>query len=178
MRIIAGAWRGRVLSAPSGTATRPTSDRVRQALFDMLMHAPWGGRAAVEGAPVLDAFAGSGALGLEALSRGAAHATFMDTDRAAITAIARNVAMLAAAADVRAADALAPPPAAAPCALVFLDPPYGDGLVPRAAEALARAGWIGPGTLVAAETERDAPLAVPVLADRAHGKARLRVWRA
>lgn len=178
MRIIAGQWRGRVLATPAGTATRPTSDRVRQALFDMLLHAPWGGRAAVEGAAVLDAFAGSGALGLEALSRGAAHAVFFDTDRAALTAIGRNVAMLGAAADLRAADALAPPPTPAPRQLVFLDPPYGDGMVPRAVAALAGAGWIAPGTLVLAETERDAALPFPLLADRVHGKARLRVWRA
>ncbi|MBU6499951.1 MAG: RsmD family RNA methyltransferase, partial [Rhodospirillales bacterium] len=70
MRIIAGAWRGRALAAPAGAATRPTAERVRQALFDMLLHAPWAGRARLEGAVVLDAFAGTGALGLEALSRG------------------------------------------------------------------------------------------------------------
>ena len=71
MRIIAGAWRGRALIAPPGHATRPTADRVRQALFDILLHAPWGGHEVVEGTHVLDAFAGTGALGLEALSRGA-----------------------------------------------------------------------------------------------------------
>ena len=81
MRIVAGAWRGRSLAAPPGAATRPTADRVRQALFDMLMHAPWAGPDAVRGARVLDAFAGTGAMGLEALSRGAAHATFLENDR-------------------------------------------------------------------------------------------------
>ena len=82
VRIVAGAWRGRTLPRPPGRDTRPTADRVRQALFDMLLHAPWGGRDAVEGARVLDVFAGTGALGLEALSRGAAHAVFIERDRA------------------------------------------------------------------------------------------------
>ena len=85
MRIIAGAWRGRVLTAPAGQGTRPTGDRVRQALFDMLLHAPWGGR--IDGARVLDGFAGTGALGLEALSRGAGHASFFEIDRAALAAL-------------------------------------------------------------------------------------------
>jgi len=76
VRIIAGAWKGRALIAPPGEATRPTAERVRQALFDMIAHAPWGGRGVLEGAQVLDAFAGTGALGLEALSRGAAETIF------------------------------------------------------------------------------------------------------
>ena len=97
MRIVAGAWRGRALQAPPGDTTRPTADRVRQALFDMLLHAPWGGRDAVEGARVLDVFAGTGALGLEALSRGAAFATFIEQDRAALAALRANIATLGAA---------------------------------------------------------------------------------
>src|SRR5271170_6416993 len=91
MRIVAGEWRGRSLLAPSGTTTRPTADRVRQALFDMLMHAPWAGRSVIEGASVLDLFAGTGALGLEALSRGAARAVFVERDRAALTSLRANV---------------------------------------------------------------------------------------
>src|SRR6185437_13151353 len=78
MRIVAGTWRGRTLVAPQGTDTRPTADRVRQALFDMLLHAQWGGHDVLEGAHGLDLFAGTGAFGLEALSRGAAHATFVE----------------------------------------------------------------------------------------------------
>ena len=116
MRIIAGRHRGRRLLAPAGAATRPTADRVRQALFDRLMHAPWAGRAAVDGARVLDAFAGTGALGLEALSRGAAVATFLETGRAALAALRGNIA--ACRAEVRctvlAADALRPPPGQVP----------------------------------------------------------------
>ena len=181
MRIIAGAWRGRRLRAPAGAATRPTAGRVRQALFDMLLHAPWGGRALVEGAAVLDAFAGTGGLGLEALSRGAATATFIERDRAALAALRANIAACRAGdrAQVLAADATAPPPGR-PCGLVFLDPPYGAALVARAVPALAAAGWIAPGALILAELGRDDPLPAlgAALAERAHGAARLVVWQA
>lgn len=181
VRIVAGAWRGRALSAPPGGATRPTADRVRQALFDALMHAPWAGRGTVEGAAVLDAFAGTGALGLEALSRGAAHATFLERDRAALAALRANVAALGAGArcTVLPADALRPPPGT-PCGLVFLDPPYGQEAVPRAVAALRGAGWIAPGTLVVAEVGREepSPHPGPVLLARAHGAARVEAWRA
>lgn len=181
MRIVAGAWRGRRLAAPAGAATRPTADRVRQALFDMLLHAPWGGRAVVEGAAVLDAFAGTGALGLEALSRGAASATFIERDRAALAALRANIAACRAEAMARVleGDATRPPPGD-PCGLVFLDPPYGAGLVPRALAALGAAGWIAHAALILAEFGREEPLPPTggMLAERAHGAARLVVWRA
>jgi 16S rRNA (guanine966-N2)-methyltransferase len=181
MRIIAGAWRGRALAAPPGQATRPTADRVRQALFDMLLHAPWGGRQVVEDMHVLDAFAGTGALGLEALSRGAAHATFMERDRAALAALRANVAACGAGdrATVLVADAIRPPASGMACGLVFLDPPYGASLVPRALAALRGMGWLAAGALIVAETgiaesldECGTPLAV-----RKHGAARITVWR-
>jgi 16S rRNA (guanine966-N2)-methyltransferase len=189
MRIVAGTWRGRALQAPPGDTTRPTADRVRQALFDMLLHAPWGGRDAIEGAHVLDVFAGTGAFGLEALSRGAAFATFIEQDRAALAALRANIATLRAAdrTAVLASDALAtralpaaglPPPGGAPCALVFLDPPYGADLVPRALAHLTAGGWIAPGALIVAETARDEPpLHADLLAERVHGPARINVWR-
>ncbi len=189
-RIIAGRHRGRALAVPAGAATRPTADRVRQALFDMLWHAPgWGGRGVVEGARVLDAFAGTGALGLEALSRGAAHASFLETDRAALAALRANIAACReeARATVLPADAARPPRASAGCGLVFLDPPYGAAadLVPGALAALAAAGWIAPGALVCIETGRgDAPPAAVLaagftpLAERTHGAARLHILRA
>ena len=179
MRIIGGAWRGRRLIAPPGAATRPTSDRVRQALFDMLLHAPWAGRKAVEGAVVLDAFAGTGALGLEALSRGAATATFLERDRAALAALRANVAACGAGARARAleSDALRPRPGA-PSTLVFLDPPYGENLVPRAVTALAGTGWLATGALLVAEVGRDEPSPfAEVLAARTHGAARIEVAR-
>ena len=179
MRIIGGAWRGRRLDAPPGAATRPTSDRVRQALFDMLLHAPWAGREAVEGAAVLDVFAGTGALGLEALSRGAATATFLERDRTALAALRANVAACGAGARARVldGDALRPPPGM-PCTVAFLDPPYGEGLVPRALTALAAAGWLAPGALMVAEMGRDepSPFAERLIA-RTHGAARIEAAR-
>ena len=181
MRIIAGRHRGRRLLAPAGAATRPTADRVRQALFDVLWHAPWAGRAAVEGARVLDAFAGTGALGLEALSRGGTHATFLETDRAALSALRANIAACRETerCTVLAADATRPPRAPSPCALVFLDPPYGRGLVEASLPALSAAGWIAPDALVCAELEAapgggaSPPPGFATVAERAHGAARI-----
>ena len=180
MRIVAGAWRGRGLTAPPGSATRPTADRVRQALFDMLMHAPWAGADAVRRARVLDGFAGSGALGLEALSRGASEATFVERDRAALACLQANIAACRAAATVVAGDLLAITPGPA-FSLIFLDPPYGMGLVARAVASLRTAGRIAPHALLVVETACDETLpdlAAAVLAERRHGAARLTVLRA
>ena len=177
---MAGAWRGRTLGAPWGGVTRPTADRVRQALFDMLAHAPWAPPDGLRGLVVLDAFAGSGALGLEALSRGAARATFFERDPAALAALRANVgACRTADAIVVQADATRPPRAAAAASLVFLDPPYGQGLPMRAVVTLDQAGWIGAGALLVVETGRDEALPLAgwtLLAERAHGAALLRVF--
>lgn len=184
MRIIAGRWKGRALLAPPGLTTRPTSDRARQAIFDQLWHAPWAGRDAVENATVLDGFAGTGAMGLEALSRGAARVFFLEQDRAALQALRANIAGCKAedACRVIAGDVTALPPTAAPCSLVFLDPPYGKGLVPRALAALQAKGWIAPGALIIAETGRDEEAVMPagfkVISTRDHGAARLSAVRA
>ncbi len=180
MRIVAGHWRGRRLIAPPGAATRPTADRVRQALFDMLLHAPWGGRDVIDGARVLDVFAGTGAFGLEALSRGAAHTTFVEHDRAALAALHANVAACAAQdrTDVLPIDALAIQPGE-PADLVFLDPPYHRDLVPRAIARLRTAGRLAPHALLIAETGHDEPPpAADMLAERRHGAARISLWRA
>ena len=178
MRIIGGAWRGRVLQVPPGLATRPTAERMRQALFDRLLHAPWAGRDWLVGAAVLDAFAGTGALGLEALSRGAGHATFLEQDRAALATLRANITACRAdeRCTVRAGDALTPPPGA-PVALVLLDPPYRAGLPTRAAAALARQGWIGAETLLVIETAADEVLPGEPVADFSHGVARVHVRR-
>ncbi|MBY0335185.1 MAG: RsmD family RNA methyltransferase [Acetobacteraceae bacterium] len=182
MRIIAGRHRGRKLVAPEGEATRPTSDRARQALFDMLWHAPWAGREVLEGAVVLDAFAGTGALGLEALSRGAARAHFIEAAPAALAALRANIRACREEerAKPHAADALRPLRAPETCSVILLDPPYGKGLLAPALAALALAGWYGPGALICAEIgPGDAPPeGTLALADRAHGKARLVAWRA
>lgn len=179
LRIIAGAWRGRVLIAPEGPATRPTAGRVRQALFDILLHAPWA-EGAVVGRSVLDVFAGSGALGLEALSRGAANASFIDSDSAACAAVRRNIVLCKAElkTNVLNVDAIAPPPGMKHD-LILLDPPYGRTLIPTAIAALDRAGWIAAGALIAAEFGRGEMITpgINLLAERSHGAARLMIWR-
>src|SRR5215217_4167690 len=136
MRIIAGSWRGRALAAPDGRATRPTSDRAREGLFSMLLSR----LGSFEGLAVADLFAGSGALGLEALSRGAASCVFVENDAAAIRALRSNIANLRAQSqcDVRASSVLALGPAKEPLDLVLLDPPYGTGAGVVALEKLVR----------------------------------------
>lgn len=162
MRIVAGVHRGRTLAAPAGDAVRPTADRVREALFSMLQSGRYGGER-VQGARVLDACAGSGALGLEALSRDAAHCTFLDTAGPAIAAIQANIAKLGVGDRTRVlrADVARPPAAPAACDLVFLDPPYRQGLVPIALAALAAAGWCAPGALLAVEHDARNPVEAP-----------------
>ena len=185
MRVIAGSWRGRRLDAPEGKAVRPTSDRAREAVFNILEHGKHtqGGGSPIPGARVLDAFAGSGALGIEALSRGAAQATFLDDSPAALAAIQRNLAALGSgrAATVQRADCLAPPRAQEPCGIVFLDPPYGEGLVTPALAALAAAGWIADGALCVVELSRDEAFVPPEgfapLDGRHYGKARVVILR-
>ena len=182
MRIVAGRHRGRALQAPPGDAVRPTSDRAREALFNILAHGRFGNGGdgpAYAGASVLDAFAGTGALGLEALSRGAAEAFFLESDRAALAVLRRNVEALGETARARIvpADATNPPRAQKPCGLVFLDPPYRGGLAQPALAALAAAGWIAPDALCvveAAAKEDFAPVAgFDRLDDRTYGAARL-----
>ena len=179
MRIVAGEWRGRKLVAPEGKQTRPTADRTREALFSMLASRLGG----FDGLRVADLYAGSGALGLEALSRGAAHATFVETDRAALKAIDRNVAALGAAAriSVRAVSATVLPPAEG-YDLVFADPPYTPGSGSAVAEAVAKAGWLAPGGWMAIETHKGEAVAPPkgweLVAERDVGRARLTLLRA
>jgi 16S rRNA (guanine966-N2)-methyltransferase len=187
VRIIAGRWRGKRLVAPTGAATRPTADRTRQSVFDMLMHAPWAGRALLDGAAVLDAFAGTGAMGLEALSRGAASAVFMENGRTALRALAANIAACQAGsrASILAVDATRPPPGR-PQRVAFLDPPYNHDLVKESLHALRESGWIVSDTIIVAEARRSAPDEVAgsvsgaglvLLDERMHGVAKITVWR-
>jgi len=179
MRIIAGRHRGRAVTAPQGRGVRPTSDRAREALFDILAHGRFADRPVFEEARVLDAFAGTGAFGLEALSRGAAHASFIEKDRAALAALRANLEHLGEAANaaVLAADVLRPPPAPAPVALAFLDPPYDEDLAAPALAALAQAGWLAAGALVVVELGAKDLAPVPPgftrLDERRYGAARL-----
>jgi 16S rRNA (guanine966-N2)-methyltransferase len=178
MRIIAGAWRGRLLTAPKGVATRPTADRAREALFSMLTSRV----GSLEGLKVADLFAGSGALGLEALSRGAASCLFVEQDKAALDALRANIATLGAgaAAEVRATSVLALGPAPGPLDLIMMDPPYGSGAGAVALDKLARLGWTGPATWISIETARAERVEVAgfvVDAERIYGKAKLTLLR-
>lgn len=176
MRIIAGAWRGRPLLAPPGLATRPTSDRAREALFSMLQSR----LGSFDGLDVADLFAGTGALGLEALSRGAATCTFVETDRGALEALRRNAATLGAGerAIVRQQDATRL--SGGPFHLVFADAPYRSGLGQQALANLLAAGGLATGALVSLETARDEPVEIDGLhreAERTYGKARVTLLR-
>jgi 16S rRNA (guanine966-N2)-methyltransferase len=155
MRIIAGKLRGRKLEAPEGLAVRPTSDRAREALFNVLVHGGHraDGGSAVAGALVLDAFCGTGALGLEALSRGAQRATLMDSDSTALAVARRNAKALGVDGQIGYAlvDATRPPPPRLAHDLVLLDPPYDGDLAAPALAALGEAGWIAPDALVVVE---------------------------
>lgn len=179
MRIIAGEWRGRKLVAPAGMATRPTADRTRETLFSMLASR----LGSFDGLRVADLYAGSGALGLEALSRGAAHATFVETDRMALKAIEANVAVLSATAriSIRAMSAAALP-ASEPFDLVFADPPYSPGSGTMVAAAVAEAGWLASGGWMAVETQKGNAIEPPegwdIDAERDVGRARLTILRA
>lgn len=180
MRIIAGRHRGRRLKAPPGRDVRPTSDRTRESLFNLLLH---GQGLDLEGATVIDAFAGSGALGLEALSRGAAFAVFLDNDPQALRCVRENADSLGerARALVLRVDAtrMPPPPASlpAPARLVFLDPPYGTGFASLALEGLAARGWLAAEALVAVEVGAREPFqpSLPFrrLDERTYGAARV-----
>lgn len=182
MRVVAGKHRGRHLLAPEGSATRPTSDRARQALFDILMHRAET-RAAIVGGRVLDAFAGTGALGIEALSRGAEQAIFMENAPRALAALRRNLTSLgeSAAAAVTQADATDPPRAEEFATAIFLDPPYGAGSIVPAIGALHRQGWIGPKTILVVESGGAEEIALPpsfeTLDERRYGAARIRIGR-
>lgn len=159
MRIVSGAYRGRALVAPTGLSTRPTADRVRQALFDVLSHAPFAPD--LHEARVIDLFAGSGALGLEAMSRGAAYCLFVETDEAARGAIRTNLDTLnllgAGRVHRRDATDLGPRPATdgAPFDLAFLDPPYGKGLGEKALAGLLAGGWLATDALCVLERGAD-----------------------
>ncbi|MCL6684586.1 16S rRNA (guanine(966)-N(2))-methyltransferase RsmD [Sphingomonas alba] len=178
MRIIAGEWRGRPLQAPAGQGTRPTADRTRETLFSMLVSRI----GSFEGLRVADLYAGSGALGLEALSRGAAHVTFVENDRNALSAIRLNLASVKAAdrADLRPLSAakLAP---AQPFDLILADPPYAAGSGSAVVTAVRDANWLADSGWLAIETEAKEPVDAggwTIDAERRVGKARITLIRA
>ncbi len=176
MRIIAGQWRGRPLAAPKGDATRPTADRTRETLFSMLASR----LGSFEGLRVADLFAGTGALGFEALSRGAAACIFVEQDRAALDALKANAAKLGVRPDIRAQSVLALGRAPEPCDLILIDPPYNTGAGSVALDKLSRLGWVASGTWISIETARGEDVEVKgFVAEtvRDSGKARLTLLR-
>lgn len=180
MRIVAGKHKGRALQAPKGRETRPTSDRARESLFNVLAHAGWA--PPLEGARVIDLFAGSGALGLEAISRGAGFCLFVETDPAARGAIRANIEALGLYGITRlhrrSATDLGEKPAGvgAPFTLAFLDPPYHKGLAEPALACLVSGNWLDEDALAIVETGSDemiAPDGWGVIETRDYGAARI-----
>lgn len=181
MRVAGGTLRGRTIEGPDDESLRPTSDRARQALFNILEHGRFSadGRSLLPAARVLDAFCGTGAFAIEALSRGAARATLLDTASTAITLARRNLNALGLTprAHVMQVDATRPPAAPAAHTIAFFDPPYRTGLAEPALAALAAAEWLAPKALCIVETEAREPFAAPagfaMLDERRYGRARL-----
>ncbi len=180
MRIVGGTFKGRPIAAPAGRDTRPTGDRAREAVFNILEHAPWS--PGVEGRRVLDLFAGSGALGLEALSRGAAFALFVETDASARGAIRDNIEALGlfGVTRIHRRDAtdlgVKPAGVGEPFDLVFLDPPYGKSLGERALARLAEGGWIADDAVAVFECGAEETPETPgfdVLDTRSYGAAKV-----
>ena len=175
MRIIAGKWRGRPIDAPPGPATRPTADRVRETLFSMLASR----LGSFDELRVADLFAGSGALGLEALSRGAQSAVFVESDPKAASVIRRNAERLGADVQLMTGSALALP-RTEPFDVIFADPPYSSGSGSAVVAAVARAEWLASGGWMSVETSRDEaiePGDLVVDATRVVGRARLTLLR-
>ncbi|HTR12874.1 MAG TPA: 16S rRNA (guanine(966)-N(2))-methyltransferase RsmD [Roseiarcus sp.] len=180
MRIVGGRFRGRILATPGSRAIRPTSERLRESIFDILEHR-FPGR--LEGARVADLFAGSGALGVEALSRGARFALFVDNGVEARALIRANVEALGLGGVTRIwrADAtkLGPAPARGAFGIAFLDPPYGQGLAKPALAALVEGGWLEPDALCvveeAAKAEIVAPPGLVIVDERVYGDRRIAI---
>ena len=164
MRIVGGQFRGRALATPGDDHTRPTSDRVREAVFNILAHGV--ADFSLDGVRVLDLFAGTGALGVEALSRGAAYCLFVEEDAQARGAIRRNVEAFGLTGITkifrRDATALGSAENRGTFGLVFLDPPYGKSLGERALASAAAGGWLAPGAVAVMEERKGAAIALPV----------------
>ncbi len=192
MRITSGRCKGKILKSPEGLSTRPTSDRARQAVFNILLHAPWCGADHVIDAPVMDIFAGTGALGLEALSRGGAHCVFVEDNRAALSALRANIAACKMDGDslIMTQSALslpARPASLAPRQLVFCDPPYNTAQDPQrdlgrhAIERMIAGSWLADGCVIVMEMAKALPESVPtgctLIDSRDYGVARVSFLR-
>ena len=180
MRIVAGELRGRSIQAPAGADVRPTSDRARQAVFNILEHASWSD--GLEGRRVIDLFAGSGALGLEALSRGAVAGLFVDNAEAPLAAVRANIAALGLGERARllrqdATRVGRRPDSEVTYDVAFLDPPYGKDLGEPALMALRDGGWLSAGAICVMELGRDETIGAipdfPLLDQRRYGAAKV-----
>ena len=176
MRIVGGRFRGRRLETPKDQRIRPTSDRAREAIFNLLAHHA---SEALDGTRVLDLFAGSGALGLEAISRGAAQVTFVDKDPKSLALARRNAEALGVDAAFLRTDATRLPPAPKPASLVFCDAPYGKSMTAPALVRAMERGWISDGTVLVVETGANESVTMPdgfiTLTDRTYGAARVMI---
>jgi 16S rRNA (guanine966-N2)-methyltransferase len=181
MRIIGGKFKGRTLNAPPGRYVRPTSDRAREGIFNILTHSvDWNG---FDGETVLDVFSGTGALGLEAMSRGAVHGVFIDNDPASLNCLRSNANILGETCNITPLNLdvtrLAPPPriVGAPLRLAFLDAPYGSNLTDQSLLGLSDKGWIANAGIVIVETGKDEELTIPrqfeILKTRTYGTAQI-----
>ena len=175
-RIIAGRFRGRRLNVPAGQSVRPTTNRMRERVFSILMHGEYPD---MHGARVADLFAGTGALGLEALSRGAEHVTFVEKSASSITCLKSNIAALKATneTNVLQVTARSLPNVGTPYDYIFMDPPYQQGLVRPTLDRLLEAGWIAPDTAIICELssgeEPDLPPSIKVVNERSQGAQRV-----
>jgi 16S rRNA (guanine966-N2)-methyltransferase len=177
LRIVGGLWRGRKIPVIASEDLRPTNERAREAIFNRLLHATDAFGVRLQGARVADIFAGTGALGLEAMSRGAASAIFVERDRSACKAIEKILSDLSVddRCDVLNADATTLPPAAKPCDIILMDPPYAADVIPATLSSLATRKWLNAGALIVIETEADLtlPAKFTLIDERQYGRAKI-----
>lgn len=179
IRIVGGKLRGRRLVSPPANKTRPTADRTREAIFNILQHGfhHEDGRSILQGTTVADMFAGSGAMGIEALSRGANHCFFIEQDRTVLSVLRQNIHQLGLDdySTLLPRDALIPGTAPASCNILFADPPYGQDFLSRALPAWLSAGWIKPGGVMVVERAADdryqLPTTMTLLRTERYGRA-------
>jgi len=183
MRIIGGSMRGKVLMSPQSETTRPTSDRLRESLFNSLLHNPRFGLRGLQGLKILDVFAGTGALGLEALSRGASHATFIEQDPAALKVLKSNIKTCACEdkTTVLPVDVKEISHSTFAYDLIFMDPPYHQGLVPVAMDRLIAQGYTKPETVWCVEVGKSEtplfPAGSEILSERKMGAGKVYIVR-
>ncbi len=183
MRVITGKYKGRKLASPADTSIRPTSERTRESIFNLLMHGQFGGTQIIH-QRVADICCGTGALGIEALSRGAAHCVFVDQAKAGLELAKKNVEHIGATADASfiLSDANHLSKASEPCALIMIDPPYDTNIIPRVAQSLIDQGWVKTGSILVTEvrftTDMPELPGFSLLLDRQYGKAKELIWEA